>query len=77
MATPTKEELLACLDLVEEPAELTQYAAAGAAKELATNWATALHDGSRIETILDDVDRVIMILLQWKEAVGVRFVKKE
>jgi hypothetical protein len=64
--TPTKKQLLDHYDRVGEPAELTEYAAANAAQELATNWETALRDGASLETLLHDVDRVVLILQAWK-----------
>lgn len=64
--TMTKKQLLDHHDRVGEPAELTEYAAANAAQELATNWEMALKDGKSLESLLGDVDKVVLILQTWK-----------
>jgi hypothetical protein len=66
MSALTKEQLLGYYDRVAEPAELTEFAAADAARELATNWQAAIRDGQSIESLLGDVDKTILILQVWK-----------
>ncbi len=48
--------------------DLSNTAAASAAKVLIENWATALNDGDKLENLLGDVDDTICVLQEWRDS---------
>lgn len=55
------------------PEDLRSIAARDAARELASSWADALHDGAPIDELARDVDYVVAMLEAWKENVRSNF----
>jgi len=70
MSNLTEQQLLDLYEYVGQPAELAEYAASDAARQLAGNWEMALRGGDSIQTLLHDVDKVVLILQAWKAVVA-------
>lgn len=68
-----KAKILSILDTISEPAELTEYAAAAAAGELAGNWESAFRDNPDREIqgriVRNDIELVCQMLREFGDAV--------
>lgn len=65
----SKQEMLALDEYIFNPAELTQYAAAAAAEELASNWTDSFRDGCGAEIVDNDIEEVCGYVRAFGEAV--------